>query len=152
MRNYEFVYIVSPEVEEENLESVTEKIGQLIANGGGQVLRLDSWGRRRLAYPIQKFREGHYVVARIQLEPGAISELRRSLGLTEELIRYLLIKTDEEAGELVEAYEEPLEEESERVEVHEEPLEEESEHIEVDEEPSDERSDSEDVEEQELGG
>jgi len=96
LRNYEFVYILSPEVEEENLESITEKIGQMIASRGGQVLQLDSWGRRRLAYPIQKFHEGHYMLAQIQLEPEAILELKRSLGLTGEVIRYLLVRTDQE--------------------------------------------------------
>jgi small subunit ribosomal protein S6 len=94
LRNYEFVYILSPEVEEENLEAATEKINQMIASGGGEVLQLDSWGRRRLAYPIRNFLDGHYMIAQIQLDPGALPELRRSLGLTEEVIRYLLIKTD----------------------------------------------------------
>lgn len=94
MRNYELVYIVSPEVEEEALEGVTEKISQLITDNGGQVMELNSWGMRRLAYPIRKFRDGHYMLARIQLEPGALPELRRVLGLTEEVIRYLLIRTE----------------------------------------------------------
>lgn len=94
MRTYELVYIISPEVEEEDLESVTEKVSQLIAGGGGEVLELSSWGRRRLAYPIQQFSDGHYVLARIQLDPGSLPELRRLLGLTEEVIRYLLIKTE----------------------------------------------------------
>jgi small subunit ribosomal protein S6 len=124
LRSYEFVYIISPEIEEENLQGVTDKIGQLIANGGGQVVRLDSWGRRRLAYPIKKFREGHYIVAQIQLEPGAISELKRSLGLTEEVIRYLLVRTDEA----------------------------EKEGVQVQEEPSEEQRDAEDTEQQEPGG
>ena len=95
MRNYEFIYIVSPEVEEEDLEGVTEKVGQMIADGGGQVLRLEPWGRRRLAYPIRKFHEGYYMVAQIQLEPGAISELGAKLGLTEEVVRYLLVRAEE---------------------------------------------------------
>lgn len=110
MRSYEFVYIISPEIEEENLQGVTDKIGQLIANGGGQVVRLDSWGRRRLAYPIKKFLEGHYMVAQIQLEPGAITELKRSLGLTEEVIRYLLVRTDEAEKAAAQVQEKPSEE------------------------------------------
>ncbi len=113
MRHYEFMYIVSPEVEEESLETVTEKVGQMIADGGGEVLRLDSWGRRRLAYPIRKFREGHYMLARIKLEPGAISEFRARLALTEEVIRHLLVRTEE--GPPVEAtpQEEPSPDEEE---------------------------------------
>ncbi len=94
MRYYEFVYIVSPEVEEEDLEKLTARVGQMIVDGGGEVVRLESWGRRRLAYPIRRFREGHYLVAHIQMEPEAISGLRGRLALTEEVIRYLLVKTD----------------------------------------------------------
>ena len=94
MRDYELVYIISPEVEEEDLENVTARVGQLVADGGGEVLELSSWGRRRLAYPIRKFSDGHYVLSRIQLDPGSLPELRRLLGLTEEVIRYLLIRSE----------------------------------------------------------
>ncbi|HUV73685.1 MAG TPA: 30S ribosomal protein S6 [Anaerolineae bacterium] len=94
MRYYEFVFIVSPEVEEEDLEKVAARVGQMIVDGGGEVVRLESWGRRRLAYPIRRFREGHYVVGNIQMDPEAISGLKDRLGLTEEVIRYLLIRTD----------------------------------------------------------
>ena len=123
MRDYEFVYIVSPEVEEEDFEKVTARVGQMIVDGGGEVVRLESWGRRRLAYPIRKFREGHYVVAHIQMDPEAISGLKDRLGLTEEVIRYLLVKTDAlpveavpavsppEPGDLDQAEEEEPEEE-----------------------------------------
>jgi len=94
LRDYELVYIISPEVEEEDLENVTARVGQLVADGGGEVLELSSWGRRRLAYPIRKFSDGHYVLSRIQLDPGSLPELRRLLGLTEEVIRYLLIRSE----------------------------------------------------------
>lgn len=94
MRYYEFVFIVSPEVEEEDLEKVAASVGQMIVDGGGEVVRLESWGRRRLAYPIRRFREGHYVVGHVQMDPEAISGLKDRLALTEEVIRYLLIKTD----------------------------------------------------------
>lgn len=88
------MYIVNPEIEADDLQEVTAKVGQMIADGGGEVLRLESWGRRRLAYPIRKFREGHYVVAYIQLDPDAIAGLKGRLALTEEVIRYLLVKID----------------------------------------------------------
>ena len=95
MRTYEFMYIVSPEVEEEDLEGLTSKIDQMITDGGGEVLRRQPWGRRRLAYPIRNFREGHYTLDYVELEPTAISELKARLALTEEVIRYLLVRTDE---------------------------------------------------------
>ena len=95
MRYYEFMYIVNPEIETDDLQEVTARVGQMIADGGGEVLRLESWGRRRLAYPIRRFREGHYIVAYIQLDPEAIAGLKGRLALTEEVIRYLLVKTEE---------------------------------------------------------
>jgi len=148
LRNYEFIYIVSPEVEEEDLEGVTEKVGQMIADGGGQVMRLDPWGRRRLAYPIRKFHEGYYMVAQIQLEPGAISELGAKLGLTEEVIRYLLVRADERAGTATETA--PVKEPSaeEEVKPHEEAAEDRGE-VEPDEAPVGEEA-AEDSEREEL--
>ena len=125
MRNYELVYILRPDLEDENLESVRAKIEQLITASGGQVLQVDSWGLRRLAYSIQRFGEGYYVLAKINLDAEAIQELRRGLGLTEEVIRYLLIRTDEEEGELAE----PAPEE----EVPEQVLPEDAEHVEDEE-------------------
>ncbi len=120
MRYYEFVYIVNPEVEDEDLEKVTARVGQMIVDGGGEVLRLESWGRRRLAYPIRRFREGHYFLAYIQMEPEAIAGLRGRLALTEEVIRYLLVKTDAAPAEAIPAASPPepvdLEEEEEDVE------------------------------------
>lgn len=95
MHTYEFMYILSPEVEGDDLEAVTTRIGQIIADGGGEVLRLEPMGRRRLAYPIKKFREGHYILTYIQLDPGAVSQLRARLALTEEVIRYLLLRCEE---------------------------------------------------------
>lgn len=149
MRYYEFIYIISPEVEEEGLETVTEKVGQMIADGGGEVLRLDSWGRRRLAYPIRKFREGHYMLARIQLEPGAISEFRARLALTEEVIRHLLVRAEE--GAPVEAMpEEEPSPDQEEMELEEELVEEQGE-IEPSQESTPEE-DAEDAGQGELGG
>jgi len=95
LRNYEFMYIVSPEVEAEDLEQITDRVGQMIADGGGEVMRLASWTRRRLAYPIRKFYEGHYVLAHLQMDPQAISGLKARLALTEEVIRHLLVRTEE---------------------------------------------------------
>jgi small subunit ribosomal protein S6 len=95
LRNYEFMYIVSPEVDAEDLEQITDKVGQMIADGGGEVMRLASWSRRRLAYPIRKFREGHYVLTHLQMDPQAVTGLKAKLALTEEVIRYLLVRTEE---------------------------------------------------------
>lgn len=95
MRNYELTFIVHPEVEDEGLASVIEKVSQFITAGNGQVTNVNHWGRRRLAYPIQKQREGYYVLMQVQLDPASINELERNLKLTEQVIRYLLVRVDD---------------------------------------------------------
>jgi len=95
MRNYEFTFIAHPDVEDEGLTGVTEKVSQFITEGGGQITNVDPWGKRRLAYPIQKQREGYYVLMQVQLDPESIVELERKLKLTEEVIRYLLVRVED---------------------------------------------------------
>jgi len=94
MHNYEFTFIVHPDVEDEGITGVTDKVSQFITTGGGQVTNVNHWGRRRLAYPIQKQREGYYVLMQVQLDPESINELERNLKLTEQVIRYLLVRVD----------------------------------------------------------
>ncbi len=95
MRTYELVVIVYPDAEEEELTAIVDKISQVITTNGGQVLETGVWGRRRLAYPIRNFREGYYVAMQVQLERESIPELERSLKLTEEVIRHLLVRVGE---------------------------------------------------------
>jgi small subunit ribosomal protein S6 len=92
MRHYELVVIIYPDAEEEELTAIVDKISQVITTNGGQVLETEVRGRRRLAYPIRKFKEGYYVVMQVQLEKEGIGELERSLKLTEEVIRHLLVR------------------------------------------------------------
>lgn len=92
MREYELTYIVRPDMEEEALEEISKKVEQVVTGNGGQVTEVKHWGKRRLAYPIQKLREGYYVLNRIQLEPQMLKEVERSLTLSEEIIRYLIVR------------------------------------------------------------
>jgi len=92
LREYELIYIVRPDVEEEALEEISKKVDQVVTSNGGQVTEVKRWGKRRLAYPIQKLKEGYYVLNRIQLEPQMLKEVERSLTLSEEIIRYLIVR------------------------------------------------------------
>ncbi len=94
MRNYELSFIVSPEVEEEALEDTVDAVKQFVVAGGGQVTNTDIWGRRRLAYPIRKHTEGYYVVLQAQIPLEVLPELERNLKLSEDVIRYLLVRLD----------------------------------------------------------
>jgi len=95
MRNYEFTFIAHPDVEDEGLTGVTEKVSQFITEGGGQITNVNHWGRRRLAYPIQKQKEGYYVLMQVQLDPKSLGELERKLKLTEEIIRNMLVRAED---------------------------------------------------------
>ncbi len=68
-RDYELGFILNPEVNEEQTRSILERIEQIVTNHGGQVMRVNQWGRRRLAYPIQHNRDGFYVFIDMILTP-----------------------------------------------------------------------------------
>jgi small subunit ribosomal protein S6 len=95
MRKYEFTLIVRSNVEEPDLTAVIDRVKGLITDNGGEVTRLDQWGTRRLAYPINHMREGQYVFMLTQLPPQAITEIDRALNLIDEIMRHLFVRLDE---------------------------------------------------------
>ncbi|HDN81077.1 MAG: 30S ribosomal protein S6 [Chloroflexi bacterium] len=94
MREYEMTFIITPDLEQEQIDATIEEVQKLVVSQGGQVSKTDVWGRRRLAYPIRKKREGYYVVMQMQLPPEALKELDHSLKLNESILRYLIVRTD----------------------------------------------------------
>ena len=94
MRDYELAIIVSPTVDAEDVTGVVEKVTQFLGNLNGEVTSVNVWGRRALAYAINNHREGTYVLLQIKLSPESILEFERDLKLSEEIIRYLLIKAE----------------------------------------------------------
>jgi small subunit ribosomal protein S6 len=95
MRNYELGFVIHPEVEQSDVTQAVDKIGQYVSVSGGEVTSVDVWGRRALAYPIRKQKEGTYVFLHAQLDPQAVQELERNLKLDEEILRYLLLRLDD---------------------------------------------------------
>jgi small subunit ribosomal protein S6 len=90
MRKYEVMYIIRPDVEEEVVQSTVEKF-QNIMNNGGEVTKSNVMGKRRLAYEISKFRDGHYVLVNFTAAPEVVSELDRVMKISDEIIRYLIV-------------------------------------------------------------
>ena len=84
--------ILSPEASEEEVSSTVERVDSFIADRGGTVANHDNWGVRRLAYPIRKFQEGNYVLARFELNPQATVELNDNLKASEDILRHLVTK------------------------------------------------------------
>lgn len=96
MRNYELTFVVRADIPEDAVASTIEQIQNWVtADEGNEVLRVDQWGRRKLAYPINDQREGHYVLLEISLATASIAELERNLKLSDAVLRYLLIRGDE---------------------------------------------------------
>ena len=91
MRNYELVCIVQPELDETAFKGVIERVSTWVTEAGGNVDKVDIWGRRRLAYQIRKQREGQYVLLNVSLDPKSASELERNIRYLETVLRHMLV-------------------------------------------------------------
>ncbi|BCJ86782.1 30S ribosomal protein S6 [Effusibacillus dendaii] len=89
MRAYETMYILKPDLEEETRKSLIEKFNNVITENGGQIDKVTELGPRRLAYEIEKFKQGYYVLLNYQAEPAVPQELERILRISDEVIRIL---------------------------------------------------------------
>jgi small subunit ribosomal protein S6 len=98
-RDYELGFIISPEVSEEETRSILDRLGQIVAQYGGQIVKINQWGRRRLAYPIKRHRDGYYVFIDMILTPETVSELERTLKVSEIVLRYMVTKRDAKAAQ-----------------------------------------------------
>lgn len=94
MRNYELVFIIQPDLDETAVKGIVEKVQGWITEAGGVVAKMDIWGRRRLAYQINKRREGQYVLFEMQLPPAFSSELERNMRFLEPVMRFSIILRD----------------------------------------------------------
>jgi small subunit ribosomal protein S6 len=96
-RDYELGFILNPEVSEEQTRAILERIELIVKNYDGQVVKVNQWGRRRLAYPIQHHRDGFYVFFDMILTPETVLELDRTLKVSEEVMRHLVKRRDPKA-------------------------------------------------------
>ncbi len=94
MRDYELAFIVEPNTDAEGVTGIVEKVSQFVKTNEGSVTSVDVWGRKSLAYAINGHRDGTYVLLKAQMPPSALVKLERNLKLTEEIIRYLLVKSE----------------------------------------------------------
>lgn len=90
MRKYELVCIIQPDLDENAFNGVLEKVRGWVGESGGSVDKAEVWGRRKLAYPINKQREGQYVLLNLTMNPAATSELERNLRYQEAVMRHML--------------------------------------------------------------
>lgn len=96
MRPYEIVTIYNPGLEsDEAYDAQIERFKSLVTDQGGEIVNVDKWGRRRLAYEVNGLTEGYYVVMRFNAESAVAAELERVLGITDTVVRHLLVRLDE---------------------------------------------------------
>jgi small subunit ribosomal protein S6 len=93
-RDYELGFILAPEVNEEQTRGILGRVGQIVAARGGEIVRVNHWGRRRMAYPIEHHRDGYYVFVDMIAAPETIAELERSLRVSEDVLRHLITRRD----------------------------------------------------------
>lgn len=100
--HYESVVIINAAIEDEQIESTLKRIQETISTNAGEVLDVEKWGRKRLAYPIQKSKSGFYTVLRFSAPASIVYNLERMYRLDENIIRYLTVALDKNALEYIE--------------------------------------------------
>lgn len=94
LRTYEALYIANPEMEEADIQAVAETVEKLVTDNGGAIVRSEIWGKRKLAYVVKKFTEGHYILLRFDAEPDLIKKLEAHFRLSESIFRFLIVHLD----------------------------------------------------------
>ena len=98
MRDYEVLYIVRADFDDEKVQDAVKRVNTLIARSGGTAERTNLWGKRKLAYEVKHQKEGAYVLQDFQLEPERVPELEAGLKITEEVLRHLIVRKPEKAA------------------------------------------------------
>jgi small subunit ribosomal protein S6 len=95
IKNYELMVIVSPKLSSEEAEAANEAILNSVRENGGEIAKTDPWGRRMLAYPINKMQEGYYYVNYFSLESTTVSMLKRQMNINEKILRHMFVARGE---------------------------------------------------------
>ena len=98
MRDYEILYIVRPELDEEQLNEAVQKVNALIENLGGRPQRTNVWGRRRLAYEVDRLSEGYYVLTDVAIEPARGPAMESTLKISDTVFRHLVVRKPEKGS------------------------------------------------------
>jgi len=99
-RTYELMFIVRPDMPEEDLDKLISNVEAQVGTAGGTVKHLERMGKRRLAYVVRKFQEGMYVLITLEGEGGMVKEVERRLRVTETVIKFMTVRVDEEQKRL----------------------------------------------------
>lgn len=94
MNKYEAMYIINPNVEDEQAQQLVERFSSIVTAGGGTVEKVDDWGKRKLAYEILDMTEGHYILMHFESNPELPKELERNFKNNENVMRFIVIRKD----------------------------------------------------------
>ena len=95
MRSYEMMLVFDPHLEEEAIDAVLQRLLGIITTAGGEIVKEDKWGKRRLAYEIDENTEGYYLVINFRSEVAVVDELERVIKITGEIIRHIIVRIEE---------------------------------------------------------
>jgi small subunit ribosomal protein S6 len=95
LRDYEILFIVRPDLDDDQLSEAVQTVDSLIANLGGKTRKTDVWGRRKLAFEVKHLREGQYVLTDFELDPLRVPEMESTLKISETVFRYLIVRKPE---------------------------------------------------------
>ena len=98
MRDYEVLYIVRADLDDDKVQDVIKRVNTLIERAGGAAERTNLWGKRKLAYEVKHQKEGAYVLQDFRIDPQRIPELEAALKITEEVLRHLIVRKPEKAA------------------------------------------------------
>ncbi len=95
MNHYETIYIVNPTLDDDSLKEAIDKFSDLIKKLKGSIVKVNEWGKRKLAYEVKRFDKGHYVVLDFCALPKMVTELEKNLKLDDRILKYITVKIDE---------------------------------------------------------
>ncbi|WP_409303533.1 30S ribosomal protein S6 [Peribacillus sp. SCS-155] len=95
MRKYEIMYIIRPNIEEDAKKALVERFNTILTDNGAELTQAKEWGKRRLAYEINDFRDGYYMLLKVNAESAAIQEFDRLAKINEDIIRHMATKEEE---------------------------------------------------------
>ncbi|MDQ0228142.1 30S ribosomal protein S6 [Bacillus sp. 7586-K] len=95
MRKYEIMYIIRPNIEDEAKKALVERFNSVLSDNGAELTEVKEWGKRRLAYEINDFRDGYYMLLQVNAEAAAVQEFDRLAKISEDIIRHIVVKKED---------------------------------------------------------
>ncbi|TDM13613.1 30S ribosomal protein S6 [Macrococcus bovicus] len=95
MRTYEIMYVVRPNIEEDAKKALVERFNEILTSNGAEIIEAKDWGKRRLAYEIEDFKEGFYQIVRVNSTDQATNEFDRLAKINDDIIRHIIVREEE---------------------------------------------------------